>query len=50
MTSPIQFDNLPASALLRERKILPIIPFSSPTLCRRVKAGSFPNRSVSKAA
>lgn len=42
MSSPIQFDNLPSSALLREREILPVIPFSSPTLWRRVKAGTFP--------
>ncbi|MEN1942388.1 AlpA family phage regulatory protein [Luteimonas sp. MJ293] len=42
MAAQVQLDNLPASALLRERELLPIIPFSSPTLWRRVKSGDFP--------
>lgn len=34
---------LPDEALLRERQLLNgIVPFSSPTLWRRVKAGRFP--------
>lgn len=38
----IDFDNLHDSALLREREILPLLPWSSPTLWRRVKTGDFP--------
>lgn len=40
--SSIQFNDLPNSALLRERQILPILPWSAPTLWRRVKTGDFP--------
>ena len=36
------FHNLPDSALLRERQIKNVVPYSSPTLWRRVKAGAFP--------
>ena len=37
------FDVLPNSALLRERWLLQgLVPFSSATLWRRVKAGTFP--------
>lgn len=42
MTAPIQFHNLPDNALLREREILPVLPWSQPTLWRRVKSGHFP--------
>lgn len=38
----IEFNHLPDPALLREREILPLLPFSSPTLWRRVKSGAFP--------
>lgn len=39
----MQFDTLPDSALIRQRQLLAgIIPFSSATLWRRVKAGAFP--------
>lgn len=38
----IQFDALPDSALLRERQLLCILPYSAPTLWRRVKSGDFP--------
>ncbi len=37
-----EFNNLPDAALIREREMLPILPFSSPTLWRRVKSGDFP--------
>ena len=40
--SHIQFENLPDSALLRERDILSVIPFSPATMWRRVKSGDFP--------
>lgn len=42
MAAPISFVGLPDEALLREREILPLLPWSSPTLWRRVKAGTFP--------
>lgn len=42
MAANIQFEALPASALLREREILPLLPFSNATLWRRVKSGDFP--------
>lgn len=38
----IDFTSLPDSALMREREILPLLPWSSPTLWRRVKSGDFP--------
>ena len=39
---PIDFDSLPDFALMREREILPLLPWSAPTLWRRVKSGDFP--------
>jgi prophage regulatory protein len=42
MATPIPFDRLPDAALLREREMIQILPFSSPTLWRRVKTGEFP--------
>lgn len=42
MASPIRFNDLPDAALLREKELLPILPWSAPTLWRRVKTGSFP--------
>lgn len=36
------FQNLPDSALLRERQLKQVLPYSSPTLWRRVKTGAFP--------
>jgi predicted DNA-binding transcriptional regulator AlpA len=49
ITAPA-FDQLPDSALIRESHLVPspkrpgpaILPFSGPTLWRRVKAGQFP--------
>ena len=38
----INFETLPGEALLRERSGLQVIPFSAPTLWRRVKSGDFP--------
>lgn len=38
----IHYDTLPDDALLRERELWPIVPFTSPTLWRRVKSGDFP--------
>ena len=42
MATQIQFQNLPDSALLREKEMIPLLPWSAPTLWRRVKTGSFP--------
>lgn len=38
----INFATLPDCAMVRERQLLPIIPFGSATLWRRVKSGDFP--------
>lgn len=38
----INYDNLPDAALLREKQLAPILPWSSATLWRRVKTGQFP--------
>ncbi|PZO66278.1 MAG: transcriptional regulator [Pseudoxanthomonas suwonensis] len=38
----LSYDTLPDFALVRERQVLPVLPFSSPTLWRRVKSGDFP--------
>lgn len=38
----LDFDALPDAALIRQRQLLPILPFSNVTLWRRVKDGSFP--------
>ena len=42
MPSHINWDNLPDSALIREREMLPLLPFSHATMWRRVKDGRFP--------
>lgn len=42
MATQTSFDDLPDGALLRERQLLPVLPWSSPTLWRRVKTGDFP--------
>lgn len=42
MATQIPFHHLPDSALLREKEMLPILPWSAPTLWRRVKSGGFP--------
>ncbi|RZZ88917.1 helix-turn-helix transcriptional regulator [Pseudoxanthomonas winnipegensis] len=42
MATQIPFHNLPDSALLREKEMIPLLPWSAPTLWRRVKTGSFP--------
>ena len=48
---PVSFDQLPDCALLRESQLVPshkrpgihaLLPFSAPTLWRKVKAGDFP--------
>lgn len=36
------FDTLPGTALIRERQLIGIVPFSAATLWRRVKAEQFP--------
>lgn len=38
----IDFNNLADDALLREWDVLQVVPFSSPTFWRQVKAGKFP--------
>ncbi len=40
--SRIDFTTLPDSALVRQRDLLTILPFSASTLWRRVAEGSFP--------
>lgn len=40
--TPLDYDRLPDRALVRERQLLPVLPFTSPTLWRKVKAGAFP--------
>ncbi len=42
MAAQIPFDRLPDVALVRERELIQILPFSSVTLWRRVKTGEFP--------
>lgn len=42
MPGDINWKNLPDSALIREREILPLLPFSHATMWRRVKDGTFP--------
>lgn len=51
MASPVNFDALPDSAYLREAQLVPsskrpgvpaVLPFSPPTLWRKVRAGTFP--------
>ncbi len=43
MASPAQLSELPASGYLRQAQLIPhILPFSSATLWRMVKAGTFP--------
>lgn len=43
MSTPIDYSALPDDALLRQKQLTPIVPFSGPTLWRRVKAGTFPS-------
>jgi predicted DNA-binding transcriptional regulator AlpA len=38
----LNYIGLPDEALLRERELLPVVPWSAPTLWRRVKSGDFP--------
>jgi prophage regulatory protein len=38
----LDFNSLPDCALLRQRQLLTVVPFSSATLWRRVQAGTFP--------
>lgn len=42
MTTHPNFQNLPDLALLRERQLREVLPFSGVTLWRRVKTGDFP--------
>ena len=41
-TAPVLLSALPDCALVRERQLLPVLPFSSPTLWRKIKRGQFP--------
>lgn len=36
------FDTLPATAFIRQASLLDVVPFSSATLWRKCKAGTFP--------
>lgn len=38
----IDFTTLPDSALVRQRNLLHVLPFSAATLWRRTRAGEFP--------
>lgn len=40
--SPVNYRDLPDSALLRLSQVLNLVPFSGPTVWRRVKSGDFP--------
>jgi len=40
--SNIDYQSLPDSALVRQRNLLPVLPFAAATLWRRVKSGEFP--------
>lgn len=43
MPKPLTFGELPATGYVRQSQLIPsIIPFSSATLWRKVKAGQFP--------
>ncbi|MDE2135500.1 MAG: AlpA family phage regulatory protein [Alphaproteobacteria bacterium] len=41
MATPAQLSELPATGYIRQATLLTIIPFSSATLWRKVKAGTF---------
>jgi predicted DNA-binding transcriptional regulator AlpA len=41
--TPEQFDELPDESFIRQAALLRIIPFSAPTLWRRVKDQQFPS-------
>lgn len=36
------FDQLPDGAYMRQPQVLEVVPFSAPTLWRKVRAGTFP--------
>lgn len=42
MSDPIKFDDLPDAALIKQRDLLTVLPFSGVTLWRQIKAGTFP--------
>lgn len=44
MSAPanVDYKNLPDIAMVRERQLIPVLPFTSPTLWRRVRSGEFP--------
>lgn len=42
MAGNINLQHLPDEALVRQRTIMPALPFSDATLWRRIKSGSFP--------
>ena len=41
-STAVALSDLPDDALIRERQLLPMLPFSAPTLWRRVGAKTFP--------
>ena len=43
MAKQTNFDDLPGDAFLRQPQVLNLVPFSSATLWRKVKDGSFPS-------
>lgn len=42
MQSRINWAHLPPNALIRQRDLLPVLPFAAATLWRRVASGHFP--------
>ena len=42
MKHPIDWTQLPPTALVRQRDLLPVLPFAASTLWRRIAAGQFP--------
>ncbi|MDH5829789.1 AlpA family phage regulatory protein [Luteimonas sp. M1R5S18] len=42
-STPLPLSDLPDCALVRERQLLPVLPFAPVTLWRKVKAGAFPS-------
>jgi predicted DNA-binding transcriptional regulator AlpA len=41
-STSVDYKNLPDIAMVRERQLIPVLPFTSPTLWRRVRSGEFP--------
>lgn len=42
MKHPVNWAQLPPNALIRQRDLLPVLPFAAATLWRRIRSGDFP--------